>query len=270
MKQYIEYILLENFIVNYFVIYQLNYFMRENPKKIKKYISIIILSVYGSISYMMDSNIINNILIKLLTISIAVYIMYFPKQINIYFKQIIYFYSVYFSYVGIIIAFTVLFNIKVEKLYIKLLVYSISFIILHLFNNFMWKMWKTNIKEKELTYKIIIGGYEILSFVDTGHNVKDYINNLDVIFVDKCLFRALSDKEILKNKVNLSFNTVEKECTQEGYIVKDVKFEKEHTAYIIEKAVVVFTQSNLKNSLNYKAIIGYDTYLDKLKGVTLC
>lgn len=270
MKQYIEYILLENFIVNYFVIYQLNYFTKENPKNINKYISILILSIYGTINYMLNNNFINNILIKLLIINIAVYIIYFPKKVNIYFKQIIYFCSVYFSYVGIIIACTMLFNIKVEKFYLKALVYIISFLILHLFNNFMWKMWKTNIKEKELTYKIIINGFEIVSFVDTGHNVKDYINNLDVIFIDKDLYSVLIDKGVLEDKVNLSFNTVERECMQEGYIVKNIKVKKEENIFFIDKAIVVFTQSNLKNSLNYKAIIGYDMYLDKLKGVTLC
>jgi hypothetical protein len=134
----------------------------------------------------------------------------------------------------------------------------------------MWKMWKTNIKEKELTYKIIINGFEIVSFVDTGHNVKDYINNLDVIFIDKDLYSVLIDKGVLEDKVNLSFNTVERECMQEGYIVKNIKVKKEENIFFIDKAIVVFTQSNLKNSLNYKAIIGYDMYLDKLKGVTLC
>lgn len=270
MKIYLDYIFFENLIINIVIIYQTSIFTKSNIKLKYIILSASVLSVYTTIAYVLENSIVENIIIKIIVIGFAIYIAFNSNSIKEYLKKQVYYYIISFTYVGIIISTTLIFNISIDKMGIKLLIYIFSAVISYLFNKYLWKMWKTNIKNDSLTYKLKIKGQEILAFVDTGNNVYDYANNLDVIFIDIKFFNSLKSMGVLKDKTNITIRTVASEDYITGYIVNDIEIYK-NKKKICELKKVVFCFSNQSININnkYNALIGYNLYLENLKGVTL-
>ncbi len=269
MKIYLEYVFIENLIVNYIIINQVGIFTKTTSKNFHKIISSIILSVYTIMEQIYIDSIISNIIIKLLLINISIYIAFLPKKINIYFKQIIYFYLISFTYVGIIISITLLLNISIEKTYIKIFIYLISNVLLYIFNKFMWKVWKTDIKENDLTYKLNINGHEIQAFIDTGNNVKDYVQGLDVVFINNYWYKVFLKENLIIGEEKIFIDTINSTQEKRGYILKNVLLKKKENIYYFDKMMFIFTDNKIRNDLDCDAIIGYDTYIEKLKGASL-
>ncbi len=270
MKVYLDYIFFENLFVNYIVLYQVNLFTKSNNKKVYLLISSIIISIYTTIQNILEFEFIDNVVIKILVVNVAVYIAYFPKKLSEYLKKQIYYYLIYFMYVGIIISITLFFDISINKLIVKIIVYVISGIVLYIFNKFLWKMWKTNIKESTLTYNIIINGQEIPCFIDTGNSVYDYVNNLDVIFLDKKWYDTLQSKGALTKRTNIVIRTVTSEDFITGYIVDNVKvLKKKNEICLLNKVVISFPNQTICIQNKYSGLIGYNLYIEKMKGVVL-
>lgn len=271
MTNYIEYTFLENLVINYITVYQVSTFTKTKSKKTNLVIGVFILSFYSTISYYLNSGVLNNILIKILIISFCIYIIYLPKKIKKYIKLYMYYFLLSFLLVGIVISITLFFNLNISNIITKIFVYIISGIILFLFNKLMWKMWKSKIKKDDLIYVIKIGNVFIPAFVDTGNNVYDYINNLHVIFIEKQFFNKLNEERILEKETNLSINTMAGEDSFKGYVAKDIVFLKNtKEVYKLDKVILVFVDKELNINNEYNALISYDMYVDKLKGVILC
>lgn len=270
MKIYLDYIFFENLIVNMVIIYQTSIFTKANIKL--KYITLssCILSVYTTIVYILKNNIVENVIIKIIVIGFAIYLAFNPKSIKEYLKKQIYYYIISFTYVGIIISITLICNISIEKTIIKIIIYLISALVSYLFNKYLWKMWKTNIKRESLTYKLKIKGQEIIAFVDTGNSVYDYINNLDVIFIDIKFFDILKNLGVLNKKTNIVVRTIASEDYITGYIVNNVDIYKNNDKICnLKKIVFCFSNQVININNKYNALIGYNLYLENLKGVTL-
>ncbi|MEG1204620.1 MAG: sigma-E processing peptidase SpoIIGA [Clostridia bacterium] len=270
MKIYLDYIFFENIILNYIILYQVNIFTKSNIKKRCLIGADLILSIYTVISYVYKDSFIDSIFIRLLLVFITIYICFFPKQIKEYIKKVIYFYIISFMYVGIMISLSLLFGIKLDNILNKVLLYIICGMISYIFNKYMWKMWKTNIKKEDLTYTINIKGQEIPSFIDTGNLVKSKIYNLDVIFLDNKWYGVLELKGLLNKKIDIGVNTVAKKCYIYGYIIEGVKIYKDGKFINnLDKIIFSFSSGSINIEDKYSALIGYNTYIEKLKGVIL-
>ena len=131
-------------------------------------------------------------------------------------------------------------------------------------------MWKINIKDRDLFYTLKINDRKINTFVDTGNSVTDPITSLDVIFLKKEL-----EKEILTNNINykktyINVSTVNGSQIKVGYIIKNITvYKEEREIAIIDKIILSFSLDNSNTPEKYSAILGYDTYLENLKGVIL-
>lgn len=271
MTNCIEYVFLENLIINYIVIYQLNNFTKTKVKKTNMLIGIVVISAYTTLNYFLFNKVIENILVKLLIIAFCIYIIYRPKKIKHYFKVFIYYFLISFLLVGIVISITLFFNLNLSNILLKIITYCISGILLFVFNKFLWKLWKSKIRNDNLIYILKIKEIEIPAFVDTGNNVYDNVNKLDVIFIERKYYENLLKNNLLNKKIAININTVtgDKECF--GYIVKNVKvFKNKKQINEFKKINFVFVDRKLNLNNEYNALISYDTYLDKLKGVTLC
>ncbi|MDD3303296.1 MAG: sigma-E processing peptidase SpoIIGA [Clostridia bacterium] len=270
MKIYLDYIFFENLVVNLVIIFQTSMFTKSNSKKRYMLLGSLIISIYTVITYILKNSIVENIVIKIIVIGFAIYLVFNPKSIKEYLKKQIYYYIISFTYVGIIISITLLFQISIEKTIVKILIYIVSAGISYLFNKYLWKLWKTNIKNESLTYKLEIHGQEILAFVDTGNDVYDYANSLDVIFMDNKFFEILNAKKLLNQKTNIIIRTVASEDYITGYIVNDVKIYKNKTEINhLNKIVICFSNQTINVNNKYNALISYNLYLEKLKGATL-
>jgi len=267
MNYYLEYIFLENVIVNFLLLNLVNIFTKSNTKKLNIIISSVFSSIYSTVIMFLH---LDMFVIKLLLVVFVVYIAYNPKTISKYLKITVYYLFLNYLYLGIIIGITLLFNINIENIILKILVYVISALILYLLNKFMWKMWKTNIKKDKLTYTINIKGQEIFCFVDTGNMVKNYQHNLNVIFLDKRWYEVLNKKCVLNNKVDTYIHSVIGDSVIAGYIIENLEvYKNKRKIKVIDKIIISFSNQSINIFNKYTGLIGYETYLENLEGVHL-
>ena len=126
------------------------------------------------------------------------------------------------------------------------------------------------IKKDELIYTLNVSDVKILAFVDTGNNVHDFIKNMDVIFVEEIYKNELKEKCLLNKKELLNIKTISGEENVEGYVIDNVEVSKKNKKVCtLKKVFLVFTSSSLQKG-EYSALISYETYVEKLKGVVLC
>lgn len=270
MTYYIEYIFLENIIVNYIIIYELTIFVKCKTKKLNFLIGIATLSSYATVIYFFKEEGIISSFLKILVVFFCIYMIFKPKKIVKYIKICIYYFLLSFMFVGIVIALILFFNLEISNIVIKFITYIISSLILYIFNNYLWKMWKAKIKKSDLIYSINIKDINIKAFVDTGNSVHDYIKNLDVIFIEEKYKKQLKESGLINKKEILNIKTISGEKNFDGYIVENVEFRKDKKIVCTLKEVVfVFVNKNLKIG-EYSALISYETYVEKLKGVVLC
>lgn len=270
MILYLEYILLENILVNYIIIYELKFFTKQKPKRLNFIIGILLISIYSTIIYFFKEEGIINSLLNFLLTNFCVYLIFTPQTIIKYLKLCIYYFLLSFMFVGIVISLTLFLNLEISNIIIKLITYIISSLILFIFNKYLWKMWRLMIKKDELIYTLNVSDVKILAFVDTGNNVHDFIKNMDVIFVEEIYKNELKEKCLLNKKELLNIKTISGEENVEGYIIDNVEVSKKNKKVCtLKKVFLVFTSSSLKKG-EYSALISYETYVEKLKGVVLC
>ena len=270
MKIYLDYIFLENLIVNLVVSIQISYFTKQKSKKIYMIIGIVFISFYTTIVHILKYNFLDNIIVKIISIVIYAYITFKPKTVIKLLKIIAYYLIFMFVYVGSIISITLLFKINLQSILNRVLVYILSSMVVYIFIKYLWKMWKSNIKKNDLTYIVNIGGQEITSFVDTGNSVKDIINNLDVLFIDSKYKEELVYYLNSLKKVDLYINTINNNSVKEGYVFHNICIYK-NKKYIncIKKIIVCFVE-DVFDDKEYSALLGYNTYIENLKGVIYC
>ena len=134
----------------------------------------------------------------------------------------------------------------------------------------LWKMWKINITDRDLYYILDINGIKVNAFVDTGNSIRDPITSLDVIFLKDNLKDKIIIPNIENEKITISVTTVNGDDTKEAYIIKNIivyKGKKEIGK--IDKIILSFSLNNSNTPEKYSAILGYNTYLEKLEGVKL-
>ncbi|MBO5477836.1 MAG: sigma-E processing peptidase SpoIIGA [Clostridia bacterium] len=268
MQIYLDYIFLENLIVNTVIIIETIIFTKSDIS-IKRKVFIILLDTILSCFLAINTNL-NTYILHLFFSTITLFILF--KSPNIYelLKKMACYYMLYFLYMGLIISFCIIFNINLEVFINKIILYVFSALVFHFICKDLWKMWKINITQKNLYYTLKFKKIEIKAFVDTGNSIKDPITSLDVIFINEQLKYSILNEIKEYKKINIDVLTINGKDTKEGYIVKDVIVYKEKREIAkISNIILSFSLNNSSTPEKYSAIIGYDTYLDKLEGVIL-
>lgn len=143
------------------------------------------------------------------------------------------------------------------------MIYMLSSLIVYLFNKFMWNMWKTDIKKRDLLIKICINGININGIVDTGNSVVGN-NGLPVIFINNKFKAKIIANNNFSSMDLISITTINKENFIDLYVLENVYIYKGGKKYKLKNVNVAF--SNMLNCSYYDALIGYDTYIDSLEG----
>ena len=92
MKIYLDYIFIENIIVNFVIIYQVGIFTKTKISIKRNIISCFILSIYTVIMYILNDKFLSNVFIKLMITNITMYIAFKPSSLLQYLKKIVYYY----------------------------------------------------------------------------------------------------------------------------------------------------------------------------------
>jgi len=265
MTIYLDYIFLENLIVNTVIIIETVKFTKSKISSKRKIIFIIIDTILSCLVYL--NSFLNNYFIHIIFSIIVLFILFKPKNIYQLFKKVSCYYLLYFLYIGLLISINIIFNIELDSFNKRIFVYFICAVIFHYLCNDLWRIWKLNITNSNLSYTLEINGKKIEGFVDTGNTVKDIVTSLSVIFIDS------SKKYIInENLEEIYFDviTVNGKDRKAGYIAKDIIVYK-GKKYVtkLDKIILSFSLNSSNTPEKYSAIIGYNTYIEKLEGVKL-
>ena len=271
MKIYLDYIFIENFLIDFILIKETGIISKQNIKTRNAIIASIFSSLYVVIMVYFGLISLNYLLSKLLLVVCIIYIAFNPTSIKTYLKLIGIFMLVSVINVGSVIVTKQLLNIHEVSFVTEIGIYVVGLGISKLFVQYMWKIYKQDIKENNLMYnvKIKIGSkkYSYKAFLDTGNNVFSYTENLPVLFA---VLKDEKQKEQLKKLKSFSINTVtlSSSSSKTAYVFDNVEIRKNNKIYLV-KAAIVFINSNLSKNNEYDMLLNYKLYVEKLGGIKI-
>jgi len=216
MTIYLDLILLENIIMNYIIILTTGMICKTSIKHIRFFISSLIGAVYAIITYVVNLEIYNNQITKILVSICMVYISFNPINIKMLFKQIVIFYLTSFCFGGA--AYYLLYNISPNliksmnglligtyPMKIAILGGILGFFII----NISFKIIKNKLTKKDMLYDIEIFYKDkkssIKAILDTGNLLKDPITKTPVLIVESQKLNEIIPGNILNNIENIIY-----------------------------------------------------------------
>ena len=265
MTVYIEYIFIENLIMDCLLLYQISSFIKEKVKKIKLFIASFVGALYVSIIFSIKLEILNYAFSKILLSFIIIYICFTPKEVRKYIKEVLYFYLISIINVGTYLIIITMFNITLSNNFVKLLVHVLGSMVVWCIDKQMWKMFKLELKKDNFVYDVYVpNGKKYISyrgFVDTGNNSK-HVESSRMIFYAN---RKKIDLSKFK-KVNIKVNTVNNVDNLEGYLIDNVIVKNKDRIRVID-IVMCFSKEKIINELGCDMIMNYEIYEEILGGI---
>jgi len=263
---YIDYIFLENLIMNYLLLYCTKNIVKEKTKVLRITFASILGAVYVCVMCLLKLEILNYTVCKLLLSFAMMYITFIPKKISIYLKEIFIFYFISIIHTGTYLVLMSMFNLNINSTIVKVILYLFGYIFIYVIYNHVWKMFKTKLKKSDLVYDVYLNnGNKYIAykgFVDTGNTSKDISSGRSIFYASKKDSIDLEDKE----KVTIKINTVKGESVVTGYMFDNVIIKRESNIKFTD-IVVCFTEEEIKNNLGYDMIMNYETYEELLGGI---
>lgn len=271
MTIYLDYIFIENFIIDYILLKETSHITRKNISNKKTILAAIIASFYVVVMMYVKIQVLNYVFCKMLLVIVMVYIAFKPKQIREYLKITIFFFLISAINIGTLIVITNLFNLQQTNYLLKLIIYISSFILSKIFASYMWEVYKREIKNDDLIYdvKLELNGkvYKYKAFLDTGNSVYSYTNNLPVIFAELLDYDMLKDLEN-KECFNIRTVTLSNEASKKAFIFNKVEIIKKDRSWFV-KTAVVFERNKLSKDSSYNMLLNYILYTQYLGGIKI-
>ena len=214
MKIYLDIVLLENFIMNYIIIFSTAIISKSKINNFKFSIASFIAGIYSILNYICNFRNVQNFFIKFIISILIVLLVFGNHKPKIVFKQLLLFYLVSFTFGGI--SFMLLFLINPSNIIIKdgiligtypvkiaILGGIIGFLVICCVSYVIKDRLKTKsmLCDLEIFYK---GKYKkIKTMIDTGNLLKEPISQCDVIIVEKNSLREIVENEILDKLDNI-------------------------------------------------------------------
>lgn len=207
---YIDIIFLENLFMNFIILFATQTILKSNIKIIRTFLASILGGIYAILMYMSEIRIYSNICLKIILSLAMVEIAFNPKSIKSFFKYLVIFYLISFTFGGV--AFALIYFVSPENVVfnngrlvgtypIKMILLGgiLGFIIIvSSFKNIKKKISKTDML---CNIKITIENKSksLISIVDTGNFLKDPISKAPVIVVNSQSLTGILPGEILDN-----------------------------------------------------------------------
>lgn len=266
MVVYIDYIFIENLIMNYLLLYGTKNIVKERTKVIRITLASAIGAIYVCIMCLLKLEFLNYTVCKLLLSFGMIYITFMPKKISIYLKEIFIFYFVSIINTGTYLVVMTVFNLNINSSIVKMVLYLLGYAFIYVTHNHVWKMFKLKVKKSNFVYDVYLNNGDkyiaYKGFVDTGNTSKDITSGRPIFYANKKDSIDLTGIE----KVMVSINTVKGENSVTGYMFDNVIIKKESDIKFAD-IVVCFTEDEIKNKLNCDMIINYEIYEELLGGI---
>lgn len=214
MKIYLDIVLLENFIMNYIIIFSTAIISKSKINYLKIGIASFVAGLYSILNYLWNLGNLESLFIKFLISVLIILIGFDSRKLKTMIKQLILFYLVSFTFGGI--SFMLLFLINPANIVFEngllvgsypvkvtiiggilgaIIIACVSYIIKDRLRT------KSMLCDLEIFYK---GKYQKLkTMIDTGNLLKEPISQTDVIIVEKNSLRGMIPDDILDNLDNI-------------------------------------------------------------------
>lgn len=210
MTIYLDVILLENLCMNYIILFATALILKAKINKLRIVFASLLGGIYAILSFTPILEIYTNVIFKILISVIMIYIAFYPKDVKILLKQLLFFYLVSFAFGGC--AFCLLYFIKPQDILMRngyltgtypikiaLLGGIVGFVIV----NIAFKLVKGKISKKDMfcDVEIFLKGKstKIKAMIDTGNLLKDPISSMPVIVVEKIKLEDIIPSGIINN-----------------------------------------------------------------------
>lgn len=277
---YIEQVLIDNFIINFFIILTLKTILKAKINKINMVLSSLLGSVVALLLPLFGFNLIINSLVKILLSLVMVIVLKKFVKFKEYILYYLTFLFITFLYGGACLFILMYFdkNFKINNFttyslplgVIVLIVFFIMIVIKNIFKNFYNRK-----KINNYVYKIVIKNNaekdELLGFLDSGNTLVDSLTGKPITVVNysslKNVLKDISITDIILNKetkLNKFFKNVHIiETTSIGnnknkiLIIEVEKLEiyLDNSVNIINNAIIGLTLKNFINDLGYSALL---------------
>ena len=210
MKIYLDVVLIENFIMNYIIIFSTAIISKSKIHYFRIGLASLLAGFYSILAYIWNLGNIVSFCVKFLISIMIILIAFDGRKPKVILKQLILFYLVSFTFGGI--SFMLLFLINPTNIVFKngLLIGSypvkitmiggmLGFIVIAVVSYVIKDRLKVKsmLCDLEIFYK---GNYKKLkTMIDTGNLLKEPISQTDVIIVEKNSLRGIISDEILDN-----------------------------------------------------------------------
>ncbi|MTI70763.1 MAG: sigma-E processing peptidase SpoIIGA [Firmicutes bacterium] len=212
MYIYAEYLLLENFIINYIILYVTKRFTRTDTKNIRIILASLLGALYTLVVFYPSLYFMTKFAIKISVSVLMIVIAYNPAKIKKFLKLFSTFYIISFVFAGASLAIFYLTNVKfyVGKgiFYIKDFSFKyllIAVIISWLLFKIVWGFIQTRISKDHvyipITIKLNGNMVNLKALLDTGNSLKDPISDIPVIVAE---FKAI--KQLLPVDIQMIFD----------------------------------------------------------------
>ncbi len=269
MSIYLDYIFIENFIITLIILLETAYLTRKSISKIRLILGAIISSIYVCTMLVFKIQEFNYIIAKLLLTIIVIYIAFNIGNVKEYIKSIAVFYVVTSVNLGVNIFISQMFDVSINNLKVKSIVYLGSLLASYLIFRWLWKIYKNNITNKDYIYKVIVhlGGKMFIynGFLDTGNSSKEILRNKYILFASK---KDNIEKQIQKNKlVEIDISMVGGKYKSTGVMVRKVEVEVNNKNYTGE-AIIVFDSNIVWKNKQYDMILNYE-FIKEIGGIKI-
>lgn len=214
MRVYLDVVIIENFIMNYIIIYSTAIISKSKIQHFRIGIASLIAGLYSILNYFWNLGNWKSILVKILISIMIILISFDSLKLKKIIKQLILFYLVSFTFGGI--SFMLLFLINPENIVFEngLLVgtYPVKVTIIGGALGFVVIACVSYIIKDRLRTKSMLCDLEIFyqgkykklkTMIDTGNLLKEPISQTDVIIVEKNSLRDIISDDILDNLDNI-------------------------------------------------------------------
>lgn len=218
---YADQMFVENFIMNYIILYMTAKFCGIDFKWYKLSIGSTIGALYVILSYVFLFYNEPLIIAKILLSVAIVYFSFFPKRLKIFIRILLYFYSITFFIGGVSFGLAYFFNVVTVKeggiLYVEefpVILVAIGSCFSYILGKYILSFIKQRKRLNQFVYKVEVKIFgkqmEFKALYDSGHNVKEPFTNYPVIIVEGEVVRDVISKEVYEKIKNGSEEIEEK------------------------------------------------------------
>ena len=269
MTVYLDYIFIENFIIDYILLKETSYIARKKVKNKRIILAAIISSMYVVIMLYLKVQHLNLLICKMFLVIIVIYISFRPQKLNELIKYMGMFLLVSVINVGSFYVLSNLLNIKIRHEILKIFTYLLGLILSKFFISYMWKIYKREIKKDDLIYqvRICIGRktYQYNAFLDTGNSVFSYTHNLPILFAE-ILDESMTNELKYLESFDVKTVTLSDKSNRKAYMFDKIEIIKNNKKWYVKGAIVF---EKIKFSKDYNMLLNYILYIQNLGGIKI-